>query len=194
MYSRIRTYFKITNVMEIAERYLVLNGFDGLYTMMGIIVGSYVAGHHDPSIVLASGLSGIVALGISGSATAYVSEKAMREKELKNLEGYMLLKLDKTIHKDAGDFAALFSSLVNGFSPVFAASIMAIPFIMAKMNLMNVEDAFKYSLIIGGIEVFTVGAYLGKISKESKMKYGFRMLAIAFIAAAVSYSVGSLLS
>lgn len=194
MLSRIRMYLRISKVSDIAERFFVLNGFDGLYTMMGIIVGSYVAGHHDPSIVLASGFAGIVALGISGSASTYVSENAMREKQLRRLERHMLIKLDKSIQKEAGDFAAIFSALVNGFSPVLTALIMVIPFILAKATLLPVEKAFIYSLFIGALEVIAVGFYLGKISGGSKIAYSLKMLFIAFFAVIISYYVGYILS
>ncbi|MFH1404142.1 MAG: VIT1/CCC1 transporter family protein [Candidatus Altiarchaeota archaeon] len=187
-------YLKISRVLDIAERFFVLNGFDGLYTMMGIIVGSYVAGHHDPNIVLASGFTGIVALGISGSASAYVSEKAMREKQIKKLERHMMKKMDKTVQKEASDFAAVFSALVNGFSPILTAMIMVIPFILARIGLLGVEYAFSYSMMIGAFEVIVVGFYLGKISGGSKIAYGMRMLFIAAVAVIISYYLGYMLS
>ncbi|MBD3387361.1 MAG: hypothetical protein GF416_00240 [Candidatus Altiarchaeales archaeon] len=193
MLSRIRTYFRVTNVLDIAGRYFVLNGFDGLYTMMGVIVGSYVAGHHDPDVVLGTGFAGIVALGVSGSASAYLAERAMREKELKKLERSMLVDLGDTLHEDARSFAALFSSVVNGLSPVLTALIMISPFMAARLGLLAVEYAFMYSMLIGGLEIFLVGCYLGKISKSSMISYGVKMILVAVVAVILSYIIGSLL-
>jgi predicted membrane protein (TIGR00267 family) len=191
MLKRIKLYLGITNIKDIARRYFVLNGFDGLYTMLGIIVGSYVAGHHEAGIVLGTGLAGVIALGISGSATAYFTEKAIRERELNKLEKSMLTDLDGTIQDDARSFATIFAALVNGFSPIFMAMMMVIPFLISKFNMIAVENAFIYSLMIGIIEISLVGYYLGEISdKKKRLGYSIRMVGIALIAATASYLIG----
>lgn len=193
MFSGFREYVRLSRIKDIAHRYFVLNGFDGLYTMLGIIVGSYVAGHHNPSVVLSSGFAGIIALGISGSASAYLSEKAMSEKQLKKLEESMLVSLEDSVHKDAGDFAAVFTSMVNGFSPVLTAVIMIFPFVLAQLGVMGVEAAFYFSMAIAAVEIFMLGVFLGEVTYSSRLKYGASMLVIGVFAVAVSYMVGSIL-
>ena len=41
---KFKRYSEITQVDEIARRYFVMNAFDGCLTILGIIVGAYVAG------------------------------------------------------------------------------------------------------------------------------------------------------
>ena len=91
----------------------------------------------------------------------------------------MLIDLDESIHKQAGDFATAFTSLVNGLSPVVTSSVMVAPFILSKLGYLGVEAAFLYSMLIGGLEIFLVGVYLGKLSEGSTVYYGVRMLAAA---------------
>lgn len=190
--KRIKTYFRISHAGQIIRRYFVLNGFDGLYTMLGIIIGAYVSGHHDPRVVLGAGFAGIIALGISGASSAYFTEKAERERTLKELESSMLTDLHNTIHGKSQSFASFTSAFVNGFSPIFAAFIMAIPFLLSTKNIITVEVAFPLSIIIGLIEIFSLGYYLGYISRGNRMLYAIRMLAVAGVTAIAGIIVGQI--
>ena len=152
-----------------------------MYTMLGIIIGAYVSGHHDPRIVLGSGFAGVIALGISGSASAYYTEKAERERGLKKLESSMLTDLRGTLHDESQSFASFMTAFVNGFSPILAAIVMAAPFLLSMRGIMVVEDAFLLSIVIGLTEIFSLGYYLGYISRGNSIFYGLRMLFVAAI-------------
>ncbi|MFH1836076.1 MAG: hypothetical protein ABH851_07810 [Methanobacteriota archaeon] len=190
--KRSRTYLRVSNMLQIARRYLVLNGFDGLYTMLGIIIGSYVSGHHTSGVVLGAGLAGVMALGFSGVSSAYLAEKAERTRKLRDLERAMLADLSGTVQEEAVEFASIFTALVNGFSPVLAAFIMLSPFFAAHLGLVSVEAAFPLAIIVGSFEVFFLGYYLGGISGGGRLSYGLRMLLIAGATALVSYVVGTI--
>jgi len=160
--------------------------------VIGIIIGSYVAGSHDPRIVLGASMAGVIALGVSGTASAYLTESAEREKEIKELEKYMLVDMSDSIHKDAAKFASLFTSLINGASPVIAACIMLTPFMLALGDIISAETAFPLSLGISILEIFILGLLLGEISGKNKMVYGLKMLIVAGITMGIAYIVGSL--
>lgn len=187
-----RVYGRVTNMFQIARRYLVLNGFDGLYTTLGIIVGSYFAGHHSPNVVLGAGLAGVLALGVSGAASAYLTERAERGRTLKELERSMLTDLHGTVQEEAAEFASFFTAIVNGFSPVAAAFVMLSPFFLAVAGLIPVEVAFPISMIIAVIEVFTLGYYLGCIHGANRISYGMRMLAVAVVTAIIGFAIGKI--
>jgi len=172
------------------RRYFVLNSFDGLYTMLGIIIGAYVAGHHNSGVVLGSGFAGIIALGISGASSAYFTEKAERERALERLESSMLTGLHGTIQDESQSFASFATAFVNGFSPIFAALIMVTPFLLSTQDIMLVETAFQMSIVIGLVEIFSLGSFLGYMNRGNTILYGLRMLFVAAITAILGIIFG----
>ena len=98
----------------IARRYFVKNGFDGSMTMLGIIVGAWVVNVKQPEIVVTAGLGACLAMGISGLSGAYLTERAERKRDLKNLECAMITKLNDSIITDATAFVSLYAALVDG--------------------------------------------------------------------------------
>jgi len=65
-FKRWKQYSKISGVSSITRRYFVMNAFDGALTMLGVVIGAYIAGS--------------IAMGASGMSGAYMAEKAEREK------------------------------------------------------------------------------------------------------------------
>ena len=57
-------YNKILALDTIARRYLVMNSFDGVLTIIGILIGAYSVGINDSRIIIAAGLGA----GINHSA------------------------------------------------------------------------------------------------------------------------------
>ncbi|MCK4491402.1 MAG: hypothetical protein KAU03_02180, partial [Candidatus Altiarchaeales archaeon] len=80
----------------IARRFFVMNSFDGVLTVLGVITAMYLSGESDSRIILLSCFAPAVALMISGIWSAYAIEKAERALELRRLEGQMLVDLGET--------------------------------------------------------------------------------------------------
>ena len=76
---------KITRSQVIARRYFVVNGFDGALTMLGLLVGFYVSEDVRLPIVINACIGVAIALGMSGVSSAYISEAAEKQRELKEL-------------------------------------------------------------------------------------------------------------
>ena len=55
-----------------------MNVFDGATTILGILVGAYVAGVTNQFQVIGSSLGATIAMGLSGFAGAYMTEEAER--------------------------------------------------------------------------------------------------------------------
>jgi len=55
-----------------------MNAFDGATTVLGIVIGAYVAGITNEFWVIWSGLGATLAIGLSGFAGAYMTEEAER--------------------------------------------------------------------------------------------------------------------
>ena len=64
--SYLQEYDKLANIGEIARRYFAMNAFDGVLTIIGVLMGNYMARVNEPNIVISTGLATSGAMGISG--------------------------------------------------------------------------------------------------------------------------------
>ena len=76
--SKWQEYTKLSEVGGIARRAFANNSFDGVLTMIGVVMGSFFVGVQDASVVLVTGLSTALAIGVSGGWGAYLTESAER--------------------------------------------------------------------------------------------------------------------
>lgn len=187
--ARFRKYMKVTKLGEIARRYFVMNAFDGVLTMLGILVGSFLSGSTDVKLIINAGIGASVALGMSGVTSAYMTEKAERVRELKELEDAMLLDLEDTLHGKAGKFASVFTAMINGVSPAFAGLLVLSPFLLVSQGLIPFKLAYVYSMGATVLVLFGLGAYLAKISEQSKIKNGVLMVFVGLLTALVVFVV-----
>jgi len=61
--ERWKRYHKISEAGDITRRYFVMNAFDGALTMLGVVIGAYVAGILEPIIIITAGIAGSIAMG-----------------------------------------------------------------------------------------------------------------------------------
>ncbi|MFH0816242.1 MAG: VIT1/CCC1 transporter family protein [Methanobacteriota archaeon] len=190
--ARWRLYWKVAEVGEVARRYFVMNAFDGALTMLGVVIGSYLSGIEDPQIIIAAGVAGALAMGISGVSGAYMTESAERKKRLKELERAMLRPMRDTIHEEAHDFATTVVAIVDGLSPALAAICVISPFFAEHFGLVSPLVAFYASVGLTLAVLVGLGMYLAKISDESMAKYGARMLLVGVITAGLCIAIAML--
>ena len=74
--QRFRRYNRLSNIGEIARRYFAMNAFDGVLTIIGVLMGNFTAGVEEPRIVVTTGMTTCIAMGISGLWGAYLTEAA----------------------------------------------------------------------------------------------------------------------
>ncbi|MFH0860467.1 MAG: VIT1/CCC1 transporter family protein [Candidatus Altiarchaeota archaeon] len=189
MFEKYSTYARISKISHIARRYFIMNAFDGALTMLGVIVGAFISGLKDPMIIVSAGIAGSVAMGISGFTGAFMTERAERMRELRKLERKMLSKLDNTVHGEASRFAAIVTALVDGISPALAAIIILSPFIAVNLGFMGLDAAFRVSLAISALILFSLGAFLARISYENVLVYGVTMLMVGLLTVAASFII-----
>ena len=114
--NQIQLFFQIAKAQGIARRYFVVNGFDGALTMLGIVVGFYFSEGASVDVAFSACIGAAVALGMSGVTSAYISERAEREKELRELEQAMVKKLGDSAHGKVVRFIPLIIGVINGLS------------------------------------------------------------------------------
>ena len=181
--QRWKRYYKISEVGDISRRYFVMNAFDGALTMLGVIIGAYIAGILNPLPIISAAIAGSIAMGTSGMSGAYITEKAERTKKLKELENAMLTDLKNGLHHKSHRFATFFAAIVDGVSPALAAMIVVSPFFFVNINIIPIQIAFYSSITLTLLILTLLGIYLARISDENMIKYGIQMLIIGLLTA-----------
>lgn len=169
--QRWREYSELSGAASIARRAFANNSFDGVLTMVGVVMGSFVVGIRDATIVLITGLSTAMAIGISGGWGAYLAESAERRHEIAELEKSTLTDLNNSKIGKAARSAVITVAAVDGLSPFLAAFLVVIPFFFAPL-LPSIDYAFYASLGMALLSLFGLGVYLGSVSQENRIVYG----------------------
>jgi predicted membrane protein (TIGR00267 family) len=182
-------YNNIANVGEIARRYFVMNAFDGVLTIIGMLMGNMAAGVTNPNIVITTGLSTSIAMGISGLWGSYLTESAERKHDLDELSQSTLTDLNGSRIGRASRYAAVVVSIVDGISPLLAALLVLIPFFFYRI-FPNIQIVYYTTLSLALVTLFALGVFLGNISKENLIISGIKTA----VAGVASIIIGSLLN
>ncbi len=174
--GEIETYIEISGAGEILRRYFVMNAFDGALTMLGFVVGAYASGLNNSWVIISAGISASFAMGVSGFVGALLSEKAERERHVRELEKILFTNLEGSIVEKASNIAVVFAAIVDAIAPAIAAIAAAFPFILSLNSLIPFVLAVYLSISITLLEVFMLGLYLGKVSGGNPLKYGIYMI------------------
>jgi predicted membrane protein (TIGR00267 family) len=184
-FQRYYRYLLITEADEILRRYFVINTFDGLLVMMGILIGTYVAGVRDPRVLISATIGAGVAMGVSGFFGVYMSEKAERRLDLEEA------KKDREYDRDTYEYAIIhvpvWAGIVDGFSPVFAIVIAVSPFVLSRYSSLAYTTAMGFSVLLILAMLFALGLFLGRISKAHAIVSGIKMVAVGIATALLSF-------
>jgi len=185
----LRKYHRIAQVGEIARRYFAMNAFDGVLTILGVLVGGFFGQVRNAASIVTLGMAASFAMGVSGFYGAYMTERAERNRALTELEESTLSDLKDTDIGHASTYATIVVSLVDGFSPFLAAAIAVSPFFLG--DAIPVETAFYISFALAFAELFGIGVFLGSVSRERMILSGAKMVTAGIIIAAVGYLLGT---
>lgn len=181
----IREYERIAGFSKIARRALVNNAFDGVLTMIGVLMGNYLGNVRSSATVIRIGIATSVSIGISGLWGAYLAESAERGRELAELERISLTDLRNTKIGRASRVAVIVVSLVDGLSPLVSSLIVLAPFFFAPL-ISNILVSYALSLIAALIGLFGLGMFLGRISGRSLVGYGLRTVVAGIVAIVIN--------
>ena len=182
-FRELKYLFELTRSASIARRYFVIGAFDGALTILGVIIGAYVAKSSvDPELakqlIIGAGLAGGIALAVSSAVGAYEAERVEHILSHKNLEQAMLSDVEGT-RRDAMTVSILISAIVHGVAPLIAAIVPLIPFFF-----MPLHDAVVVGIVITMAFLFALGGFLGSLIKETFIYTGLRFV-IAGLATAI---------
>ncbi|MCJ7450392.1 MAG: VIT1/CCC1 transporter family protein [Candidatus Nanohaloarchaeota archaeon QJJ-9] len=176
---------------EITQRYIALNGFDGILTVLGITVGAFTTRVSSPAVLISAGMGTAVGLFVSGFSGAYITEKAQRLKDFKDLKDKMLDDMENSRHKEDVEAGSIVSAIFNSLSPFVFAFLCIIPYILARAGIITMlNTAYWLSLLISASTLALLGGYLGSIARESVAGYALKMVGVGAITAALTYALG----
>jgi len=191
MFRQLRFLFQLTHAHTIARRYFVTNGFDGALTMLGLTMGFYSSDSVSTPVIISACLGAAIALTVSGLASAYVSELAEREKELKELEQAVVGDLENTAHGRAARWVPILIAVVNGFSPLLMALLIMTPLWLSEAGIALPLTALECAIVTAFLSLFMLGVLLGTVSGQFWLWSGLRTLIIALITAGIVLLLGS---
>jgi predicted membrane protein (TIGR00267 family) len=180
-FDNLREYERIAGFWQIARRALANNAFDGVLTMVGVVMGQWVGGVENPNTVILTGIATSISIGVSGLWGAYLAESAERGRELAELEKISLTDLGGTKIGRASRAAVVVVSLVDGISPLISSLIVLTPFFIASL-IGGVAVSYVVSMVLALICLFGLGMFLGHISGRSLIGYGIRTAVAGVVA------------
>ncbi|MFW9878041.1 MAG: VIT1/CCC1 transporter family protein [Candidatus Thorarchaeota archaeon] len=97
MLEKVKTYAKITKLWPIVRRYFVNNFYDGMLTVLGILLGFFAIilnetqASIDSHLVILTGFGSSISMFMSGLTGSYLSEKAEQKKIKEELKKAMVI-------------------------------------------------------------------------------------------------------
>jgi len=159
---------------------------DGSLSTVGIIIGASSA---SIPIIIAAGIGGTLANGISNTLSAFSAERTDKYQELRKVEDAMVDKelkgslVERWMHK-----RTVVAGTVDGFATVIGGLLPIMPYLAGmKTHTMFVS----IGMVI--VSVSFVGIYLGKISRRNILISAMKMAVYAAIVAGIVYLTQSMI-
>jgi predicted membrane protein (TIGR00267 family) len=189
-YDSLREYERIAGFWQIARRALANNAFDGVLTMVGVVMGQWVGGVEKANTVILTGIATSISIGVSGLWGAYLAESAERGRELDELERISLTDLGETKIGKASRTAVVVVSLVDGISPLVSSIIVLTPFFFSSF-IGGILISYVAAMVLALVCLFVLGIYLGHICRGSLVRYGLRTMIAGIVAIAITWLLPS---
>ncbi len=164
-------YCEMTDIVSVSRRYFVIGFFDGVLTVLGMIMGAHLTGEASARLIISAGVATALALGVSSAWGAFEAER-IEQKIMKNRKEKALLVNERECMMDrAHRFAAYVSSIIHGIAPIVAAVLPLLPYVFLPE-----DDAFVAAMVVGFASLFIIGSIMGRIARFNILVSGFRML------------------
>ncbi len=184
-------FLHLRRAKSILRRYFVTNGFDGAFTMLGLMAGFYSSNRGDIAVALSASLGTAIALFMSGLSSAYLSESAERRRELYDLEQALITDLSQSDYGEASRYLPAVVALVNGLSPLLISLLIMTPLWLSILGFKLPLSPFLLAILIAMACTFLLGIFIGSISRTFWLWAGLRTLAIAILTLSIILLFGA---
>ena len=170
------------------DRYLIRGLIDGSLSTLGIVIGASVAigtSTEAARIIMAAGIGGGVANGISNLVGAFAAEKTVAHREMEKIERAMLKQgaIKNSELREEAERKIISSGVVDASATIGGSLIPVVPFfILFGSPLLALEWSVAITLAL----FFSLGIYIGRISRENLVLSGVKMTLFAATIAAIS--------
>jgi predicted membrane protein (TIGR00267 family) len=185
--EKISLALRISRSRTIMRRYFITNGFDGVLTMLGLLIGFRLSGSTEYAVLSATGFGAAVALMVSGLSSAYISESAERRHELDTLRQAMMDDLGGSAHEEASRIVPIMVALVNGLSPLLFALLILLPLWLGVAGFTVILNPVDLSIVTALVLVFMLGVYIGRLNGVFWLWAGLRAALLACVIALLLY-------
>jgi predicted membrane protein (TIGR00267 family) len=185
-----RSTLKREDVGPIIRRFFINTLFDSTFMLLGIIVGAAFVANTSVGVVLVTMLTTSLALGISTGVSVYEAESLERERRIAELERALFRDLSGTRIEKTARSIVILTALINFFTPLFACAVTIIPFLFAALNIIDLNVAAWFSVLLALSVVFSAGVFMGRLGKKNPWTKGLRMVAFGLVA----FSIGFILN
>ena len=180
---------EMTDFWELARRYFVTNFFDGIMTVLGVVLGLNAIGNADPVSVIKTGLMPTFALALSGFWSVFFAEKAERRRKMAEMRRALLIKegaYNNTIQERANKIATILNSFVDSISPLLAGILGMSPFIIGLFIPLDGLIMVIASLVISLVLLFFIGVFIARISDMNPWRMAITMTSVGVLLALLS--------
>ncbi len=156
------------------RRYIFRGLIDGSLSTLGVIIGAQNA---SVGIIIAAGIGGGIANGLSNVLGAFTAEKSEAEKKLAEIRKAMVVypQLKKTELYREMVKSTIFSGIADGLSTIVGSVIPVLPFIASLLFGLNKKTALLISFAMTTALLFAIGGILGRPSKREVLLSGVKM-------------------
>lgn len=186
------------------KRYLIRGFIDGVLSSLGVVIGASTAigatvGSNNvtaSAIIIAAGIGGGVANGLSNILGASVGEKLVKEIELGEIEKAMLKRggeLHGTVVDEKLNETLWSSAIYDGIATFIGSIIPVLPFIIGALFLITDMIALYTSIIISLLVFFILGIYIGKIAREQVIISGLKLVAFGVVTVIITTLIRTIL-
>ncbi|ACX72399.1 protein of unknown function DUF125 transmembrane [Methanocaldococcus vulcanius M7] len=170
---------------EAETRYIVRGLIDGSLSALGVVIGA--SGSADASVIIAAGLGGGIANGLSNILGAFTAEKASLERERIQKEKSLLKKsgyLKKSVIYQKAIRETMICGLIDGISTTIGSALPVVPFFV-----FDIKTALYVAIGITITILFILGVFIGKISRENVIISGIKMVVGALVVAMLCFLI-----
>jgi predicted membrane protein (TIGR00267 family) len=187
------------------KRYLIRGFIDGVLSSLGVVIGASTAigatvGSNNTTaasaIIIAAGIGGGVANGLSNILGASVGEKLVKEIELSEIEKAMLKRggeLRGTVVDEKLNEKLWFSAIYDGVATFIGSVIPVLPFIIGSLFLITDMISLYISIVLSLALFFILGIYIGKIAKEHIILSGLKLVAFGVVTVIITTLIRTVL-
>lgn len=155
---------------------------DGLIMSLGLIIGVAEA-TTDPRLVIIAGVIGGFANAFGNSIGFYMSQSAERGLQIHEI----------TEHGATTNVHSKMEIYMNS-TFAFLCSVAVSIALLTPFVLLNMATAVSVAFALGVLIAFTLGSYVGRISRENSWLCGLKYAVIAFLGAIISHLIADVLA